>query len=217
MDGQESQNFSCYYEGTRDQPFPGRVRSVDGSEGSYDPVPGVNIGTGTAMGTTRILLSYDRAFTRNILAGVRVGYALFGGPPSGADATYEANTHAELRVTYVFRKNGITSKGFRPYVHLGGGLAQVDAKVTVPIQDCSILLTEPERQACSTGEYEGEPPEEQNLDGWKKLGKQFITGGGGVIYGLGERLGLQLNLNLMYMLPSTGLVLEPSLGLTFGL
>ena len=201
---------------------------------SYDPYPGVNIGTGTAIATTRILLSYDRAFTRNILAGVRLGYAFNGSPPSGANVTYDPNGdiipgsevegqaffpfHVEARVTYLFRKNGITSRGFRPYAHAGGGLAEVDAKVNVPINDCSLLKTDAERFACSDGSIEeSQLPGEQDLDGWKKLGKQFITLGGGVNYGLGDRLGIQLNLNLMYMLPSTGLVLEPSLGMTYGM
>jgi hypothetical protein len=222
QDGQESQNFTCYYEGRTDQPF------VD------DPYPGVNIGTGTAMGTVRILLSYDRAFTRQILAGVRIGYAVLGGPNSGRDVTYDPNTgevdqvlaegepfmpyHAEVRVTYHFRKNGVAAKGFRPYAHLGGGLAEVDAKVTVPIQDCSVIGDPVGRENCATGVTpESELDAATNLDGWKKLGKQFITLGGGVTYGLGEKLGLTLNVNLMYMLPSTGLVIQPSLGFQYGL
>ena len=236
LDGQESQNFNCYYENTRDQPFPGRVFNEGGQAASYDPYPGVNIGTGTAVGTTRILLSYDRAFTRSILAGVRLGYALNGSPPAGANVTYDAQGlvipgteeegtkffpfHIEIRGTYVFRKNGITSRGFRPYVHAGGGIAEVDAKVTVPIQDCSLLPSDAQRLACSAGALDQaalDSLQEQNLDGWKKLGKQFITVGGGVNYGIGDRLGVQLNLNLMYMLPSTGLVIEPSLGVTFGM
>jgi hypothetical protein len=234
LEGQDSQNFNCYYAKTRDQPFPGRVRNEAGQDVSYDPYPGVNIGSGTAVGTTRVLLSYDRAITRKILAGVRLGFAFNGSPPSGANVTYDEfgdivpgsevegqaffPFHVEARVSYYFPKNGITSRGFRPYVHAGGGLAEVDAKVTVPIQDCSLLETDAQRFACSEGTIDpSQLPAEQDLDGWKKLGKQFITLGGGVNYGIGERLGIQLNLNLMYMLPSTGLVLEPSLGMTFGM
>ena len=234
IEEQESQNFTCYYAGTRDQPFPGRVQGASSAQ-SWDPYPGANIGSGTAIGTTRILLSYDRAFTRNILAGVRLGYALNGGPPSGANVTYDPVSgdiidgseeegdsflpfHAELRVSYVFRKNGVSSKGFRPYVHAGGGLAQVDAKVKVPVKDCGVL-EEAARPACSSGMADPSTlsKTEADLDAWKKLGKQFITAGGGVTYGIGEKLGVQLNLNLMYMLPSSGLVIEPSLGMTFAM
>jgi hypothetical protein len=223
--GQEEQNFSCYYAGRTDQPF------VD------EPFPGVNVGSGTAIGTLRILLSYDRAFTRNILAGIRVGYALLGGPPAGQDVTYDPQTgqvlevlaegdsflpfHVEARVTYEFRKNGVSSKGFRPYVHVGGGLAQVDAKVLVPVDDCSVVPDAAERAACEDGTAPDEVLQRHgtatDLDGWKKLGRQFITIGGGVSYGLSDKLALQLNLNLMYMLPNTGIVLEPSLGMAYGL
>jgi hypothetical protein len=229
QEGQDSQNFTCYYAGRTDQPY------VD------DPYPGVNIGSGTAIGTTRILVSYDRAFTRNVLLGLRVGYALRGGPNSGRDVTYSGTEvdqvldegekflpfHAELRLTYVFRKNGVSSRGLRPYIHAGGGIAEVDAKVLVPIKDCGFISDPIVRADCVNGaRTEAELDAyaaasggslDTDLDGWKKLGRQFVTIGGGVSYGLGDSLALQLNLNLMYLFPSSGLAIEPSLGLAYGL
>ncbi len=56
-----------------------------------------------------------------------------------------------------------------------------------------------------------------DLDAWKKLGQGFLTAGGGAMLGLGKSASLQLNVNLMYMLGSSGVVIEPSLGLNFGL
>ncbi len=49
------------------------------------------------------------------------------------------------------------------------------------------------------------------------MGQGFITGGGGVVYAFTENLGAQLNLNLMVMLPTSGFVIQPSLGVVYGL
>ena len=54
------------------------------------------------------------------------------------------------------------------------------------------------------------------LDVWKKLGQGFGTLGGGAVYAFTEKIGVQLNLNLMLMAPSFGFVIEPSLGVTMG-
>ena len=62
--------YECYAAGSREDAYP------------VPPLPGTGIATGIAPGTHRIMLSYDRAFTPNIMAGVRVGYALMGGPPA---------------------------------------------------------------------------------------------------------------------------------------
>ena len=49
------------------------------------------------------------------------------------------------------------------------------------------------------------------------MGQAFGTAGGGMEIGVSERIGVQLNLNLMLMLPTVGFAIEPSLGAVFGL
>jgi hypothetical protein len=61
--------YECYAAGSSKEPYGG------------PPYPGTGIASGIAMGTHRLMLSYDRAFTPNITAGVRVGFAFLGGPP----------------------------------------------------------------------------------------------------------------------------------------
>ncbi len=56
-----------------------------------------------------------------------------------------------------------------------------------------------------------------SYDAWRKMGQGFGTIGGGAIFPLGPNGGVQLNLNIMFMLPSSGTVLEPSLGYVIGL
>jgi len=219
---QADDSFACYYGGSRSGAY------VD------EPYPGTDTSSSLVFATTRVLLSYDRALTANWLAGVRVGYAFGGGPPSARDVIYDSEGrivqvvdegiaflpyHLEARISHWFG-SGVAKPGARFYVHAGGGLAQVDAKVETPVKDCGLYAPRgsPEYAACAGGQIPASDPalREVKLDAWKKLGKVFGTVGGGAVYAFSEGLGLQLNLNAMLTLPATGLVLEPSLGLIAG-
>jgi hypothetical protein len=57
---------------------------------------------------------------------------------------------------------------------------------------------------------------QRKLDAYRKLGNAFVTTGGGVLVGLGGGMALQIHLNAMLMLPSVGVVIEPSLGVLYG-
>ena len=187
------------------------------------------------VATRRILVSFDRAVGRNITLGLRAGFALSGGPPAGKNATSAGTAflplHAEARLAYWFGQSPFNRKGLRPYVHVGGGVAQVDAKVKVPISDCTPLADDgqsnntphylcangkPGDPTSPLGSYDPAKLNQIQLDAWKKLGQEFITGGGGVMYAFKENMGVQLNVNFMFMLPTTGFVIEPSLGLNYG-
>jgi len=177
-----SDNFSCFYgDGTeyKGQPQAGHGGSLNG---------------GLAPGTVRVMASYERLFTGNIGAEARIGFAFNGGPQGSGPAFLPL--HVEVRGKYWFGQDVFTRKGLRPYVAVGGGLAQVDAKLAVNIYDPSIMggSTTPQ------------------LDAYRKLGQAFIGGGGGAMYAFGVNHGLVLNLNFMLMLPATGFVVEPSLG-----
>ena len=208
-------------------------------------VPGYagNINSGMALATMRILASLDYALTPNVTVGGRAGYALHGGPPSikydsgvPSQSTKFFPIHAEARAAYWFKPLSIP--GIHPYIHLGGGMAQVDGKVTVqayrqavspcklgpPAQQTTINGT---TYTCSVGVWpfntNGQPFKgsanytQVSYDAWRKMGQGFGTIGGGAIFPLGDNGGVQLNLNIMFMLPSSGTVLEPSLGYVIGL
>jgi hypothetical protein len=213
--------YECYDAGTTNSPYAG------------PPYAGTGVATGTAMATHRILVSYDRAFTSNFMAGLRVGYALFGGPP--AITSYDETTrapkgkinflpfHLEARLSYWFTRGALAKKGLRPYIFGGGGMAQVDAKVPVTVYDCTGPnypgTNEPIPADCAQGggnTVQARLPK-RKIDAWKKLGQGFVAVGGGVVYAFKENMGVQANVNLMYMLGSSGPVIEPSLGLVFGL
>jgi hypothetical protein len=150
--GQADANYACFYEGTDNQPF------------FRTPFPYRDgIKNGMVLATSRIMLSYERAFTSRITLGGRLGYAFGGGPPAGQTSDVPAQApmngfpedrpyqvpfkatanggtpflpvHFEVRGAFWFLP--LTNKLFRAYGALGGGMAQVDAKVSIPELDCN--------------------------------------------------------------------------------
>lgn len=240
---QANSGYACYVEGT-DMPYRG------------DPFPGAGISTGTVMATHRLMLSFDRAFTPNITLGARVGFAFGGGPPAGKgpddqnrprdtdpNAPHDMNGnptdplpptagtpflpfHGELRLSYWFGKGPLGKKGFRPYLHLGGGIAQVDSKVKVTLADCPYDVHPPDYTVddynkCTEGDKSvanetKNVTQTYHVDVWRKMGQAFVTGGGGVVYAFTPEIGAMLNVNLMVMFPSSGFVIQPSLGVQYG-
>ncbi len=224
-DARSNQGYACYESGSSTAVYNG------------DPYPGAGIASGAVVATRRILLSFDHAFSPNLTVGTRLGFAFSGGPPAGkspdsqgrggdsAPGTKFLPFHGELRAAYWFGKNALGKKGLRPYVHVGGGIAQVDGKVKVKVADCGNALfdntmsntngytTEGDSCAAGVGKHVTTPYE---LDAWRKMGQGFITIGGGAMYAFKENVGAQLNVNLMYMLPTSGPVIQPSLGVVYG-
>ncbi len=170
---------------------------------------GGKIGGGFTLATMRVLASYERLFGAFGVEG-KLGFAFNGGPtPKGGTAFLPV--HAELRLKYwVLGTKAFTKPGFRPWVHLGGGLAQVDASVMVPVRICQETA-----QACLDGTAAG-PYDQKSLKAVKQLGQSFVGLGGGVMYAVGKTHGAVLGVNFMIPFPSSGFVIEPSLGYTIG-
>jgi hypothetical protein len=181
-----SKDYSCFYAGGT--PYVGTPQK--GNAGSLN--------SGFQFGTIRVLGSYERLFTENIGAEGRVGFA-FNGGPKGKTGPAFLPLHLEVRGKYWFGKGVASRRGLRPFVGLGGGIAQVDAKLSVRIYDPKLPMG-------------AQTPQ---LDAYRKLGQAFIGAGGGVMYAFGVNHGLVLNIDLMFMLPATGLVIEPSAGYQF--
>lgn len=238
--------YACYQPGSTtinsapESPDSLQVRPF-GIDGGYAG----NVNSGVALATVRALLSLDYALTPNATIGGRAGMAFHGGPPSikytagvPSQTTSFLPVHAELRAAYWFK--ALSIPGIHPYIHVGGGLAQVDGKVKVSAYRAKII-TNP-ATGCTPATANGPLPagcvtesdgktiaraatsaDEKNYydevyyDAWRKMGQGFGTIGGGAIFPLGANGGVQLNLNIMLMLPASGTVLEPSIGYVIGL
>jgi hypothetical protein len=113
---EDSKRFACYQAGN---PYTGTPNA--GNAG--------HLSSSMYFATIRAVLSYDHAINR-LLFGGRLGWAFRGAPKSFTPI------HVEARAMYSLRKD-VFNKGFRPYLGLAGGFAQVDASGTVTVVDCT--------------------------------------------------------------------------------
>jgi hypothetical protein len=202
--------FNCYNEGTSkinndaiQAQSPANTVSRSNRLPMADPNWGGNVKTTLIPATVRVLASVERVVATNVTLGGRVGFAFRGGPAKITyDPTFKPSqgapflpVHLELRAAYWFQP--IEDLGHHFYIAAGGGIAEVDGKVTV---------------RAFADDSSGKPRVERHLDAWRKLGIAFATLSAGENLRVSKHLLFQLNLNTMVMFPSVGLVLEPSLG-----
>ena len=164
--------------------------------------------------TTRILASVDYALTPDVTVGARLGLAVNSPPPTihyNGDKPPNQNKnffaeHIELRVAYWLTP--LDKPGLHPYIGISAGAAEVDAKVNL-----TAYYVPAAGDTCPkvSGRYCA-----KKLDAWRKMGLGFAGLNFGGLMKLGNRHNVVLNVNALYMLPSTGIVLEPSLGYLFG-
>jgi len=190
----------------------------NGNQTFTDPVATVAAGKingGFAFATMRVMASYERLFGALGLEA-RLGFAFNGGKtPTGG--TPFLPFHGEVRAKWWLRgTSGFMGPGFRPWIHVGGGIARVDAKVNVDVVDCAPAGANlgnciSAQTATIARQYAGGAAP-LRLQATKELGEEFATVGGGVMYAVAENHGAVLNLNLMLPFPAFGFVFEPSIG-----
>ena len=142
----------------------------------------------------------------NISAGVRLGYAIGGGPAEPNGAAF-VPVHAELRGTYWFAP--VQLGELRPYGTVGAGLAQIDSSVTTEIVDrCPSNMETP---PCTVGQIAT-----SRVTVWKKTGTTFASLGGGALYPLTEKSGINAELKAVVLFPSSGFSVSFQAGYTHG-
>lgn len=198
----------CMLESQRDNGYSCFRTAASGKLEQYYGEPVIDeansIAPGFRLRTGRVLLGVDYAVANNFSLGARAGFAFGGGPQGENDARAFLPLHLEGRFAYWFGSAPFAKTGFRPYVFAVGGLAQVDARTRVTV----VESTRPS--------YQPDNPPEQILVVWKKMGQGFAGLGGGLIYNLTESSGIVAEVKGMLMFPSSGQVLEPSVGYALG-
>lgn len=165
------------------------------------PQGGNEVAGGANFATTRFLLGYDRVIGSMWTLGLRLGYAIRGGPQA-PDGKAFLPIHAEGRVTMYFTKDALAKPGFRPYVHLAGGLAEVDGRVLVTVYQTQADYTADKRTT---------------LNAWRKTGTTFAALGGGAMYALTPTSGPYLDVRVMQLFGVSGTSISPQVGYAFGL
>jgi hypothetical protein len=209
-------SYACFRQGTDRQYF-----SKNANVSQTNAIQG---GFGVAGG--RAMLTYDRLLSEKLglSAGARLGFA-FGGSPTPASSDHPLKegqsvassflpVHGELRLSYSFGKSLFELKKIRPYIFVGGGLAQVNA--SVPVTVCA--TTDSKGHALgsvdSKGICKGKGKATQ-LDAYQVTGLNFIGFGAGAVYALTPTFGVSAELKAMVMMTTTGLVFEPTIGPVF--
>jgi hypothetical protein len=98
---------------------------------------GDQVVAGFKLANVRIFLSLDYAVSHNVLIGVRGGY-VFNTDPS---ASAFAPIHLEARLTYVFGKDAVSTKGISPMIFGGVGAGEFDAFVPVTVTLANLGLS----------------------------------------------------------------------------
>lgn len=194
-----------------------------GDKSRYDGVPttGVadNVKTGAALATMRVVVAFDRLVLDNLAIGARVGYA-FGGATDGGASFLPL--HIEGRATYYLGKQPFSHAGVRPFVFISGGVAQVDTKQSVQIEEngqvCGAKDPADANSPCTHPSIPGGHVEQrvQTLAVYKQAGEGFVGGGIGVSYAPTRSLALNLGVRGSVTLPVVTAVISPEAGLAVG-
>jgi hypothetical protein len=172
-------------------------------ESYYATIPygksGGEIAGGLGAATMRILIGYERAFY-NFTAGVRVGFAFGGGPQAPGGKSF-LPVHAEARLAYWFGSDPFDRPGLRPYITLGGGLAQVDSNLSVIVYENEADFIADRRLT---------------LDAWRKAGTTFVAAGGGLLYAITPRTGPYAEMRVMQLFGNAATGMNLQLGYSFG-
>lgn len=168
-------SFSCYDTGG------GHVVTTGGARQGA-------ISRGYLTGSSRLLVSYDRAFTEHVRAGARLGVVFDPSPVS------HFPLHAELRSAYWFGTP--EASVFRPGLFGGLGLTRMTGHTTVDVVD-------PQRGRLT-------------LDAYASIAEFFVSGGAGLIYQPARAFELEAALQVMVFLPE-GAAVTPQLAVRFGL
>ena len=159
--------------------------------------------------TVRALISYDYMVGR-LAVGARLGWAFRGAPKDFSPF------HIEARVAYSLRKDPF-KLGFRPYLGLAVGHAQVDASSGVTIVDC--VSKDPMCVAAKTKEevnmYLADPTKAQlkTLDAYRSGAPFFFGPTLTMLFALTNEAAIVVNVNAMF----PDITIEPTVGYAMGL
>lgn len=168
------QGYSCFY--------------PNGSWYSATPVAGGGgqiQSAGLQVGTMRVLAGFDRVFADNFTLGGALGFAFGGGPTRNGGSPFFP-VQIEARGKYWFGRRPMGRSGFRFYLMLNGGMAEVAASIKTFVYEADTGNTPQQRVA------------------WYHMGRGFAGGGLGAMYAITPNMGVVLELRAAELFPTVG-------------
>jgi hypothetical protein len=101
----------------------------------------------------------------------------------------------------MFGDRPLAASGLRGYVHLSGGVAQVDAEVPV-----KVYITPDDFAARHA----------TTVAAWRKSGTGFVGLGGGLMYAISPNMGPFLDVRVIQLFALSGTAISPTLGFAVG-
>jgi hypothetical protein len=188
---QENAGYACY-------------RARDGAIYKGRPVYS-DEAPGVGWAPSRVLVSYERLLFYNTSLGLRVGYAFAGSGPTLPQGSGFVPYSAELVARYWLGKDPFARAGWRAFVGLAAGFAEVDIKADVRVREDPLM---PYGQ--------GGNDLEQTLHVWKRAGDGLISLGAGAMYPLSEGFGISCELSVGQAFPYAASVATASAGIRGG-
>jgi hypothetical protein len=158
---------------------------------------------GTSMGTARVMATLDYFVSSRFAMGLRLGYAFNGNPTS----THPFKPiHAEVRLHYFFTESTV-----RPFLGLGIGYGEIDAKVTgVVVRPDNAQYADP-----NVTDSQGNPiiP---SVNGYRTSGPMFVSVGTGAWIFVSRSFAIDLGLKVVMPLQNFSLAFAPEAGIKLG-
>jgi hypothetical protein len=180
--------FTCTYEDDGSL-YDGRPEASDPEAGTGNEIVG-----GTRLSTLRLLLDLSYLLGKNISIGARGGYVLKTNPNRSL-----AKIHLEGRVAYWFGGDPFAKQSLRLYVAAMGGLAEVDDKFSVQVNETDPGL-----------------PANPTLIVYRRGAKTFAGAAAGVMIPTSASMGILLEVKGQWFFPNPAFTLSPSVGYAIG-
>lgn len=211
-------SYVCFYSagGDRTGQFYGVPNDATGTNG---------ITGGFGVAGARFGIGYDRQLTQglNITLGLHLGGAVSSFPssdvgPNGTQAKFghsQANGFLpfwiEGRAGYNLFGGWVEPRKFKPFVYVGFGVGQVNAGVPVTVCDTKDKNGDPipaskATNGCPNGSVF------ENVDAYQITGLNYIPIGFGSTFGIASGFGVKAELRILFMVPTFGVVFQPTIG-----
>lgn len=196
----------------------------DGSRYLGTPTEGQanNVNFGFGLGPVSLGLAYDRLIGDNLTIGLRVGWAFGGASATDDDSVSFIPVHVEPRLAYYITKNPFRDLGARPYVFIGGGLAQIDVPVDVEVvengETCEADNPDDFGSECTAevAALGGPEPRIQTLKAYKQAGLGFASLGFGVALAPADPVAIHIGVRGGVTFPVVVPMVSPELSFAVG-